>query len=56
MILLHTFQENNRIAEVHLDQGKYQIFFYQGDVRMKNRIVDTEDDAEIIAEDWVLGV
>ena len=57
MELLHTFSDNNKMAKIYrLDVGAYFIRFHENDVIGEYTVVKSEEEAEILAEDFVMDL
>ena len=54
MILL-TFENNNKSANVCKIAGEYEVMFYKDNSYLNNQVALTEQQAKNIAKDWVLN-
>jgi len=53
-MILSTFENNNKSANVCKIAGEYEVMFYKDNSYLKSQVTFTEQQAENIAEDWVL--
>jgi len=53
-MILHEFMEGKRKATVHEEEGKFIVYYYLNNELVKVKPAYDEEDAEILAEDWVL--
>jgi len=53
-MILSTFENNNKSANVCKIAGEYELMFYKDNSYLKSQVTFTEQQAENIAEDWVL--
>ena len=54
-MILSTFENNNKSANVCKIAGEYEIMFYKDNSYLKSQVTFTEQQAENIAEEWVLN-
>ena len=54
-MILSTFENNNKSANVCKIAGEYEVMFYKDNSYLKSQVTFTEQQAENIAEDWVLN-
>jgi hypothetical protein len=53
-MILSTFENNNKSANVCKIAGEYEVMFYKDNSYLSSQVTLTEQQAENIAEDWVL--
>ena len=53
-MILSTFENNNKAANVCKIAGEYEVMFYINNEYIGNQVTLTEQQAEDVAEDWVL--
>jgi hypothetical protein len=53
-MILSTYEEGNRTANVCKHDGEYVIMFYEDGKYLRSEGALTESSAEVDAEDWVL--
>jgi hypothetical protein len=53
-MILSEFMEGNKSASVHEEDGKFIVNYYLNNELVKTKPAYDEEDAEILAEDWVL--
>jgi len=53
-MILSTFQSSNKSANVCKIAGEYEVMFYLNNNYIDSQIALTEQQAENIAEDWVI--
>jgi hypothetical protein len=54
-MILSTYEEDNKSANVCKQDGKYVVMYYKDNEYIRTRECNSEENAEIIAEDWVIG-
>jgi hypothetical protein len=54
-MILSTFENENRTANVCKQSGEYVTMLYQDSNYIRTELALTEDDAEGIAENWVFN-
>jgi hypothetical protein len=53
-MILSTFKNDNKSANVCKIAGEYEVMFYKDNSYLSSQLALTEQQAENIAEDWVL--
>ena len=53
-MILSTFENNNKFANVCKIAGEYEVMLYKDNSYLSSQVTLTEQQAENIAEDWVL--
>lgn len=53
-MIIHEFMEGKRTSTVHEEDNKFIVKFYINDELVKSQPAYDEEDAEALAEDWVL--
>jgi hypothetical protein len=54
-MILSTFENKNKTANVCKIAGEYEVMFYKDNSYLNSQVALTEQQAENIAEDWVLN-
>lgn len=54
-MILSTFENDNKAANVCKIAGEYEVMFYKNNSYIDSQVALTEQQAENIAEDWVLN-
>jgi hypothetical protein len=54
-MILSTFENNNKSANVCNIAGEYEVMFYKDNSYLNNQVALTEQQAKNIAKDWVLN-
>ena len=54
-MILSTFENNNKTANVCKIAGQYEVMLYVDKEFVKSQVVWNEQDGEDFAEDWVLN-
>ncbi len=55
-MILSTYEEDNKLANVCLQQGEWVVMIYENDQYIETLVAISESEAEVIAEDYVMGV
>lgn len=53
-MILSTFENNNKSANVCKIAGEYEVMLYKDNSYLRSQVTLTEQQAKNIAEDWVL--
>jgi hypothetical protein len=53
-MILSTYEEENRTANVCKQAGEYVIMLYEDGNYLRSEVALSEGSAEVVAEDWVL--
>ena len=53
-MILSTYNEGNRTANVCKQEEEYVIMFYEDRNYLRSEVALSESSAEVVAEDWVL--
>jgi len=53
-MILSTFENNNKSANVCKIAGEYEVMFYKDNSYLNSQVTLTEQQAKNIAKDWVL--
>lgn len=53
-MILSTYEEGNRTANVCKQDSNYVIMFYEDGNYLRSEVALSESSAEVVAEDWIL--
>lgn len=55
-MILSTYEEGNKSANVCVQQGRWVVMIYENDQYLETLLATSESNAEMIAENYVMGV
>lgn len=55
-MIFSTYEEGNKSANVCVQQGQWVVMIYENDQYLETLLATSESNAEVIAENYVMGI